>query len=40
MESNNFDDLKGQARFKKLLSQKDKETRKKWEKEQIELKKK
>ena len=42
MESKNFKyskESKGQYRFKKLLSQKDKETRKKWEKEQIELKK-
>ena len=40
MESENFDELKGQARFKKLLSQRDKETREKWKKEQNELKKK
>ena len=39
MEPKSYNGLKGQARFKKLLSQKDKETRKKWEKEQIELKK-
>ena len=39
MESTNYKYSKGQYRFKKLLSQKDKETRKKWEKEQIELRK-
>ena len=39
MEPKSYNGLKGQARFNKLLSQKDKETRKKWEKEQIELKK-
>ena len=40
MESKDYDGLKGQERFNKLLSQRDKETRKKWEKEQLELKKK
>ncbi len=40
MESKNYNNYKGQARFKKLLSQKDEKTRKKWEKEQIELRKK
>jgi len=40
MESKSYNNLKGQARFKKLLSQKNKKTRDKWEKEQNELKKK
>lgn len=39
MQSKELDNSKGQTRFKKLLSQKDKETRKKWEKEQLKLKK-
>ena len=39
MESK-YSKYKGQARFRKLLSQKDKKTREKWEKEQLELKNK
>ena len=38
MESNDYNELKGQARFKKLLSQRDEETREKWMKEQNDLK--
>ena len=40
MRSNNYHNLKGQARYNKLLSQKNKEIREKWKKEQNELKKK
>ena len=40
MESKSYNNLKGQARFKKLLSQKNKKTRDKWEKDQNDLKKK
>ena len=38
MESYDYNNLKGQARFKKLLSQRDEQTREKWMKEQNDLK--
>ena len=38
MESYDYNELKGQARFKKLLSQRDEQTREKWMKEQNDLK--
>ena len=40
MKSSNYNNLKGQARYNKLLSQRNKETRENWKKEQNELKKK
>jgi deoxyinosine 3'endonuclease (endonuclease V) len=38
MESYDYNNLKGQERFKKLLSQRDEQTREKWMKEQNDLK--